>query len=206
MVIANHRNIPDILALMGLAKRKNRLGDMKWFVKKVILYIPGAGWGMYFLGCPFLERDWDRDQVQIKKTFERMKAMNMPLWLVSFPEGTRLRKDKLKKSQEFARSRGHQPLERVLFPRLKGFVATIQELRGDLDAVYDVTLAYRGKTPSFWDLLSGRIDGFYIHVKRYSMSSLSENSEELGLWLIHRFQEKDQNLKSFEEKGEFPSS
>ena len=33
MIISNHQNIADIPAIMSLAKRYSRLGDMKWFKK-----------------------------------------------------------------------------------------------------------------------------------------------------------------------------
>ena len=58
LVLANHQDMPDILALMILARGKRRLGDLKFFVKHALKWVPGVGWGMQFLSCPFLRRDW----------------------------------------------------------------------------------------------------------------------------------------------------
>jgi len=53
----------------------------------------------------------------------------MPFWLLMHIEGTRFTKKKLEDSQRFAKSRGYPVLHHVLFPRTKGFVATIAQLR-----------------------------------------------------------------------------
>lgn len=46
------------------------LGDMKWMVKDIIKYVPGVGWGMLFLDCIFVKRDWTTDKESIRKTFD----------------------------------------------------------------------------------------------------------------------------------------
>ena len=60
----------DITFLMDFAYRKGRLGDMKWMVKDIIKYVPGVGWGMLFLDCIFVKRDWTTDKESIRKTFD----------------------------------------------------------------------------------------------------------------------------------------
>ena len=57
LLIANHQQMPDIPAIMKFCKTKDRLGDMKYFVKKQLKWVPGMGWGMQFLDCLFIDRD-----------------------------------------------------------------------------------------------------------------------------------------------------
>ena len=60
IVVCNHQCMTDIVALWSLAWRKGRLGDMKFAVKEVLKYVPGIGWGMLFLDCLFLKRNWEK--------------------------------------------------------------------------------------------------------------------------------------------------
>lgn len=53
ILFCNHQQMPDVLALMPLAKKKQRLPDLKWFVKDPIKWVPGVGWGMLFFRLYF---------------------------------------------------------------------------------------------------------------------------------------------------------
>lgn len=48
------------------------------------------------MGFIFMRRNWADDKSHIEETFERIKTMRIPVWLVSFLEGTRIRPHKLK--------------------------------------------------------------------------------------------------------------
>ena len=61
LVIANHQQMSDIPTIMAYALRKHRLGDLKFFVKQAIKWVPGVGWGMQFIDCPFIKRNWKRN-------------------------------------------------------------------------------------------------------------------------------------------------
>ena len=67
IVVANHQQMPDITFLMMWAREKDRLGDLKWVVKDVIKYVPGVGWGMAFIDCVFVKRDWTADRASIER-------------------------------------------------------------------------------------------------------------------------------------------
>ena len=148
LVVSNHQQMPDILALMALAKSKGRLGDLKFFVKHALKWIPGLGWGMQFLNCPFLRRDWTQDRATIHRTFETLVREGIPMWLVTFAEGTRATPEKIRKSAEWAIERGIDATRHVQIPRTKGFVATTEGLRGHAQAVYDMTIGYVDGVPS----------------------------------------------------------
>jgi len=202
LVVANHRTMADITTLFRLARRKGRLGDLKWFVKDALKYVPGVGWGMVFLDCIFLKRDWNLDRAGFDRTFGKFKREGIAMWAVSFVEGTRLRPDKLARSQAFATERGLPSLEHLLLPRTKGFVATVEGLGDHIDAVYDTTIAYEGGTPSLWQWAKGYVHRVHLHVRRFPVDELPHSSEELADWLYARYREKDERLARYLQSGE----
>lgn len=108
-----------------------------------------------------------------------------------------------------------KPLPRgpLLYPRTKGFVATLTSLRHrapHVKAVYDLTLAYaNGKKfmtpPSF--LTSVAVPDlakagwrFWVHVERFAIEDLPEDDEGLAKWLEARWMEKGERLEGLREK------
>lgn len=203
LLIANHQEMTDIVVLFSLAWRKKRLANLKWFAKDAIKYVPGVGWGMLFLDCLYVKRNWDADEQKIRRTFQKFLRERIPLWLVTFPEGTRLTPTKLAKARDFAQNSGLALPERVLVPRTRGFAASVTGLREHLQAVYDVTIAYSGRPPNMWRLFNQRGGTFNLHVRRYPIGSLPTDNESLARWLQERFAEKDRLLGAFESDGRF---
>lgn len=200
---ANHQQMADIPFLMMLARSKDRLGDMKWIVKKQIKYVPGVGWGMSFLDCVYVDRTWTADRKRIMDTFATLRDERVPVWLMVFPEGTRIQPHKLKAAQKYAQERGFFYPRHVLIPRTKGFAAAVQGLRGHITAVYDVTMGYPGGVPSIWQYIQGFGKEAHLHVRRYSMETLPESTEDLSAWLVARYEEKDELLEKFYTTGSF---
>jgi 1-acyl-sn-glycerol-3-phosphate acyltransferase len=201
IVVANHQQMPDICFLMHLAVAKDRLGDMKWFVKHALKNVPGLGWGMQFLDCPFVRRRWTEDQQSIEATFARLVRDQVPMWLMTFPEGTRVTPAKVERSQAYAAERGLWQPKEVLLPRTKGFVATVNGLRSVVDAVYDVTIAYESGVPNLWQYACGYAPHAYLHVRRFPLDELPDTDAGLAAWLMERFQEKDQRLQRYMATG-----
>jgi 1-acyl-sn-glycerol-3-phosphate acyltransferase len=206
MLLPNHQNIADIPVLLSIAKRKNRLGDMKWFMKSIIKYIPGPGWGMLFLDGIFLRRNWADDRENIENTFARIKRYNVPIWLVSFLEGTRVTESKLELSRKFAAKRQLPQPRHLMIPRTKGFLATMTGLRDHLDAVYDVTIAYPTGIPSLWQMIQGDVKKVCIHIRRYPLELLPKNDQGLEDWVYRLFSEKDELLEHFQASKSFQNS
>lgn len=204
IIVANHQNMPDITTLMAFARSKRRLGDLKWFVKDPLKYVPGVGWGMLFIGCLFVKRDWTADQTRVMSTFRHILQHRIPIWLMIFAEGTRVTPKKLAASRAYALSRGLQPFDHLLVPRTKGFAASVQGLRGHVTAVYDVTIGYVTGVPSIWQHILGYARIVHIHVRRAPIESLPADEPALSEWLIARFHEKDRLLEEFYRTGTFP--
>jgi|GEM_PF-276847 len=204
-VILNHQSSLDILVLLSFAWRCGRLGDMKWFVKDIIKYIPGIGWGMLFLDCVFVKRNWTKDSKLIKKLFNKYRDNNIPLFLVNFLEGTRATSSKMEKSQEYARKNNLYIPQETLVPRTKGFIAATSALQEHLDAVYDVTLGYpQTPLPNLFTCFSARVSQYNIHVRRYSISKIPKDEDKLHAWVLARFEEKDKLMIEHRQTGCFP--
>jgi len=198
VLIANHQTMSDIPLLLWVASRTKRLGDLKWFLKDELKYVPGPGWGVKFLDGIFVKRNWSDDKDGILRTFHNLLSNKIPFWVVSFPEGTRMTKEKHAKSVEFAKDRGIHPLEYLLLPRPKGFVATVQGLRSALNSVIDVTICYQKGTPSLVQFFFSQNLPVAIEVKRFPIETLPTTDGDLAEWLSQRFREKDEFMrKSF---------
>ncbi|KAJ0077290.1 hypothetical protein Patl1_36329 [Pistacia atlantica] len=96
-------------------------------------------------------------------------------------------------------------LKNVLLPKQKGFCACLEDLRGSLDAVYDVTIGYKHRCPTFLDNVFG-VDPSEVHmnVRRIPIIDIPTSEEEVSAWLITTFQLKDKLLSNFYSQGHFP--
>jgi 1-acyl-sn-glycerol-3-phosphate acyltransferase len=204
LVLPNHQTMADVMVLLSYGWRSARLGDMKWFVKDVVKWVPGPGWGMVFLDCIFLKRNWAQDRNEIARLFGKFKAENIPMFLVSFLEGTRKTPVKYERSVQFARERGLPVPRHTLVPRTKGFVATMTGLREHLHAVHDVTIAYHGPIPTLMDCFSGTVRRIDVHLRRYPTADLPTDEAALTEWIRRRFEEKDDLLEQHRTQGSFP--
>jgi len=205
VLISNHQETTDIPVLFKLAYEKQRLGDLKWYVKDIVKYIPGIGWGMLFLDCLFVKRNWTSDQGYITGMFEKILRHKVPVWVISFVEGTRGRPAKLAKSNEYAAKKGMAPTRHLLLPRTKGFAATVMALRDHLDAVYDVTIGYTEGVPGLWQWFKGYPKKVYLHVQRFPTASLPDDEGGLSDWLTQQWYKKDQMLDEYYETDVFPA-
>ena len=206
LLISNHQQMPDIPAIMKFSKTKERLGDLKFFVKKQLKWVPGMGWGMQFLDCLFIDRDWASDSEQIRRTFDRLVNGRVPVYLVSFVEGTRLTLPKLEVAQAYARENGLTLPRHTLVPRSKGFSASVEGLRSHIAAVYDLTIAYELGVPSLWQYLKGMVHRIHVHVRRFPIEELPQSADDLRQWLLARWDEKNDLLEQYYAAGSFPES
>jgi lysocardiolipin and lysophospholipid acyltransferase len=204
ILLANHQEMADVPFLWNYAGRKGRVGDMKWIVKETLRYAPGLGVGMAFLEMVFVKRNWTEDRDYVRGLFATFHEDRIPLWLMTFPEGTRYTPTKHGRSAEHAARLGLAPYRHLLMPRTKGFVAAVIGLRGYIDAVYDVTIGYEGGVPSLWQFIEGLPKVAHMHVRRFSMSGLPEADDAVAGWLLDRYREKDELLQGFYRDGRFP--
>lgn len=74
------------------------------------------------------------------------------------------------------------------------------------NAVYDLTIAYKPRCPSFLDNVFGTDPSeVHIHVRRVPLDDIPANEEESSAWLMDSFQLKDKLLSDFNAHGQFPN-
>jgi 1-acyl-sn-glycerol-3-phosphate acyltransferase len=200
LLLANHQSAADIVVQLIVGRTYNRLGDMKFFVKDALKWVPGPGWGMVFLECIFMKRNWSEDRARVVEQLGKFKNDRVPVWVNIYPEGTRMKAAQLAAAQEFARKSQLPVPQHVLIPRVRGFLATLEGLEGHLQAVYDFTIVYPQKAPSLWDLLSGQGTKVTVEITRYPIESLPHDTEGRSLWLLQLYQDKDKRLAALKGK------
>jgi lysocardiolipin and lysophospholipid acyltransferase len=71
-------------------------------------------------------------------------------------------------------------------------------------AVYDLTMAYKYRSPLFIDNLFGTDPAeVHINIRRYSAEEIPFSEEDASSWLNARFYEKDKLLTDFYRDGHF---
>lgn len=164
-----------------------------------------------FLSLPFLDAELppgQQDSAELARVFHGITRSRFPVWLISFSEATRFTAQKYAESKAFCVLQGRPQPQHLLYPRTKGFIATVQQIRKapHVKAVYDVTIAYqkRGQwqaAPAFWETLStprlSEAEGyrFEVHVRRWPMEELPHEDNELAKWIETRWVEKGKWLE-----------
>lgn len=191
LILANHQGFTDIMALLCFGFENSSVQYMKWMVKDTLKYVPAIGWGMLFVDCVFLKRNWSDDKVTIQRTFARYKRNPNPIWLVIFPEGTRWTPTKLERSRKFAAKHGMTAPQRVLIPRIKGFAAAVDGLGTRMNSVVGVTLDYGPKAPTLLELIRGDFTEIHMEIKRTAFADLPKTDDGLEKWLRDDFASRD---------------
>ncbi|XP_060672945.1 probable 1-acyl-sn-glycerol-3-phosphate acyltransferase 4 isoform X2 [Ziziphus jujuba] len=195
LILANHSTEVDWMYLWDLALRKGCLGHIKYILKSSLMKLPVLGWGFHILEFVPLERKWEVDEPVLRRSLSKFTDPQDPLC-----------EEKSKSSQKFAAEVGLPVLTNVLLPKTRGFCACLEALRDSLDAVYDVSIAYKNCCPSFLDNAFG-VDPseVHIHVRRIQIRNIPTSDSDAAAWLIDTFQLKDQLLSNFKAQGHFPN-
>jgi lysocardiolipin and lysophospholipid acyltransferase len=155
VMIANHQIYTDWLYLwwIGYANSPMMHGHIYIILKESLKNLPIAGWGMQFFGFIFMSRKMSMDQPRMAHRLGLLKKEHVapngekyrnPMWLLLFPEGTNASGNGRVKSAAWAAKIGVKDMQHLLLPRSTGMFFCLNELKGALDYVYDVTVAYEG--------------------------------------------------------------
>ncbi|KAK3330789.1 hypothetical protein B0H66DRAFT_544876 [Apodospora peruviana] len=201
--------------IQALAIRAGMLGRCRWFAKIQLRIVPFLGWGLWVMGMPLVSRNWAKDKAELERVFRGIVERKWPTWLVSFSEATRYTPEKYQQSRLWCEANSRPQPMHLLYPRTKGFVTTVQHLRGaapHVKAVYDLTIAYqRGKqwhaAPTMWETLSvpklsqaagykgGNGYRFHVHARRFPLHDLPRDDDGLAKWLEQRWVDKGKWLE-----------
>lgn len=206
MIMVNHLSWVDILVLMKLAK-----SDMpmpRFFLKKELFWVPFIGVGCWVLDMPFMKR-YSRQQLEKKphlkgKDIETTrksceKFRDIPTTVINFCEGTRF--NEKKKAQK------NSPFKNLLPPKAGGTAFTLQAMRGQFDAILDITIVYPDRHPErplVLDFLAGRLRHIHLHINALPSTDdlcgdyFNDDAfrEHFQHWLNQRWEIKDKRIES----------
>jgi len=206
LVICNHQSWVDILVLQCSLNRQ--IPFLKFFIKRQMAWMPFLGQAWWALDMPFMRRHSkeylarhpekrNQDLVATQKACEKFREV--PTTLVNFVEGTRFTVAK-HQSQDSA-------YRHLLAPRAGGVAYTLAAMHGILRQLLDVTIAYPGGRPTFWQLCCGRVRQIVVRYRCDAIERwMSEGDyaddeafrERLQAWLRERWQNKDELLTRLE--------
>ena len=167
LVTSNHRSWVDILVLQRVLA--HRLPMLKFFLKQQLIWVPLLGLAWWALDFPFLRRHGPealkknpslrhQDREAARRACERFRLSSTSV--MAFPEGTRLTAEK-----QARHAGGTKGAYRHLLPPKSGALAVALDAMGpQLRAAVDVTIAYPGGTPTFWDFVCGRCARVVVRV------------------------------------------
>ncbi|KAJ9062280.1 hypothetical protein DSO57_1012496 [Entomophthora muscae] len=213
LLISNHQSGSDFYMIGALSRHVGMEPYNRYFLKDSIKYLPIFGWSLYLIGMLFIKRNWLSDHKKIDKVFHTFLHNRLPVWLITYPEGTRFTQKKKQESDEFCKSRNLEPFKNVMYPRVKGTVSSIKKLRhSHVRHLYDITMAYSSKRPNgfrknpnpfeihYHEQLSPNYR-FHIHVDKFLLEDLPTDDQELADWIVERFRVKDKFLETLKAKS-----
>lgn len=214
LCVSNHRSDVDWAIGWVFAQRSGCIGGTRAMIKEEAKWVPVVGWSMWFSEYLFLARNYAKDQTTIKDGYDRLRRFPLFFWVALFVEGTRFTEEKLQAAQEFARQAGVPVPRHTLVPRTKGFVMSVQELRGHTGAVYDFTVNYPtgAPKPTFTNILKRKHSYIDVHLRRVPMAEIPNDTEGAAKWCQDIFIKKDSILdvyianNGFDEKERLPTT
>ena len=158
LVNCNHQSWVDIFVLQHVMNR--RIPMLKFFLKQQLIWVPVIGLAWWALDFPFMKRGRGHGarSSDLKTTREACeKFKRIPTAVMNFVEGTR-----------FTRAKHHaqkSPYRHLLKPKVGGLGIALATMGEQFESMLDVTIVYPHGTPTFWELLSGRLDAVLVRVQ-----------------------------------------
>ncbi|HXH40521.1 MAG TPA: acyltransferase [Thermoanaerobaculia bacterium] len=200
LIVSNHLSWVDIFALYRAFH--GRAAFIRFFLKRQLFWSPVVGQACWALEFPFMHRYTPEylekhpekrgtDLMTTRKACQRYR--NFPVAMMNFLEGTRF--SKAKHDQQ------RSPYRHLLAPRIGGISFVLAALGDQLDAMYDVTLAYPPANEiTIGQFVCGHIPKVIIHARRLdpppqffdqSVTHPGPEREQLKLWIETMWKEKD---------------
>jgi 1-acyl-sn-glycerol-3-phosphate acyltransferase len=202
LVLSNHQSWVDIFAMQRVFNR--RAPFLKFFLKQQLIWVPVIGLAWWGLDFPFMKR-YTREYLikHPEKRGEDLKATRRacekfrftPVSVMNFVEGTRF--TQAKHDQQKSK------YTHLLTPKAGGVAFVLDAMGDSIETLVDVTIAYPGGAPTFWDFLCGNtrevkmeIDTVDIpeHLKGRDYASDAEHRKNVKNWLGDLWRAKDEKL------------
>ena len=216
VLIANHQIYTDWLYLWWIGYSAGMHGRIFVVLKESLKRIPVIGWGMQFAQFIFLKRNWEQDKPGLAKHMQNLNKSNDPMWLMLFPEGTNLASCTREKSKKWAEKNKIKDMKHTLLPRSTGLHFMLQNLRENVEYVYDCTIAYEGVPHGTFAQDVFTVGASYfggrppksvnMYWRRFRVDSIPlDDPRKFELWLRLRWREKDKFIDHYLRTGRFPA-
>jgi 1-acyl-sn-glycerol-3-phosphate acyltransferase len=193
LVSSNHQSWVDILVLQRIFH--GRIPFLKFFLKQQLIWVPVIGLAWWALDFPFMKRGRGHgarssDLQTTREACEKFKRI--PTSVINFVEGTRF--TPVKRAQQAS------PYRHLLKPKIGGLGIALATMGEQFEALLDVTIVYPHGTPSFWDLLCGRLDAVVVRVQQRQIPPEVLGSDPMGdkayrqrisAWIEQQWTDKD---------------
>ncbi|XP_057306961.1 1-acyl-sn-glycerol-3-phosphate acyltransferase delta-like isoform X2 [Hydractinia symbiolongicarpus] len=206
LAVSNHLSDIDWLIAWVFSERTGILGGTTCFIKDSVKYVPTVGWAYWFAEWGFLKRDWNKDEQRMINTLNTLKNDKPAYYMMLYCEGTRRTAAKIQASREYAQRNNIEPLEHHLLPRTKGFAFSVQQLRDNVPAVYDVEMAFPDvESATITNLLKRSKIEVHLHIRRIPAASVPcSSTEEASNYCMQLYRNKDQLMEQYVKTGKFP--
>ncbi len=207
IVAANHQSWVDILVLQKVCS--GRVPMLKFFLKRQLIYVPVIGLAWWALDFPFMARKGGmssaRDLERARLACEKFRLV--PTSVINFLEGTRFTRAK----HDLQRS----PYRHLLKPRSGGIAMALGTLGEHCHRLLDVTIVYPHGAPTFWELLSGRVDDVIVRVAQREIpadllggdyASDAQFRARMQDWVNGLWVEKDELIEQFVRPAAAPAA
>ena len=193
LVSSNHQSWVDILVLQRIFH--GHIPFLKFFLKQELIWVPVIGLAWWALDFPFMKRGRGHgartsDLQTTREASEKFKRI--PTSVINFVEGTRRTPAK----QALQAS----PYRHLLKPKIGGLGIALATMGEQFESLLDVTIVYPQGTPSFTDLLCGRLDHVIVRVQQRGIPAEVLGSDPIGdkayrqrisAWVEQQWREKD---------------
>ena len=193
LVSSNHQSWVDILVLQRIFH--GRIPFLKFFLKQELIWVPVIGLAWWALDFPFMKRGKGSGarQNDLKTTREACEKFKLiPTTVINFVEGTRFTPAKQAAQQGTFRH--------LLKPKIGGLGIALAAMGEQFEALLDVTIVYPHGIPTFWQLLSGRLDAVTVRVQPRPIPAEVLGGDpvqdqgyrqRIGQWVDTQWREKD---------------
>jgi len=202
LIISNHISWVDIFAVQRAFH--GHAAFIRFFLKHQLIWSPILGQACAALEFPFMHRyspeylekhpeKRGKDLETARRLCRRYRFI--PVAILNFVEGTRYSRDK--------HADQDSPYRHLLRPRVGGVAFALASLGENLDAMFDVTIAYPSHDITMWQFATGRVAKITIHARRldvpaeFMTSAVTEPGdvrERFKVWIDQRWREKDAEL------------
>ena len=202
LIISNHLSWVDIFALFRAFRGRAPL--IRFFLKQELIWMPIVGQACWALEFPFmkrytpeyLERHPEKRGTDLETTRRLCRRYRkVPVAILNFIEGTRFTREKHADQES--------PYRHLLRPRIGGISFVLASLGDQLDAIFDVTLAYPRHDVTMWEFVTNRVPRVVVRARRIEVTpelidpAITEAGparDRLKVWIDELWREKDATL------------